>query len=268
MEGEREFTEAQVEESGRLMQEVPRIEAALKNYLSNMMAEGFAPSTDASGYAAPSSASSMAAMQGCARVVLKTLNALPLPPGTEWSQRYPQGEAELGMDFVTRIGSYKVVQALWSKCLAGGEKPAKMLGKSSLRFALPEVISQVLADAPASAAAAKATEEQLRTFLAGFEATLEGDAGDFASEASIVWCADLQAALRARSEARTVEAKERVERQRSAEDFAAELKATLSGQAEPNSTGVTIEHISSHQQQSSSVTIEEVVEPSPMDVEN
>ena len=39
-EGEREFTEAQIEESQRLMEEQPRIDAALKNYLSFKLERG------------------------------------------------------------------------------------------------------------------------------------------------------------------------------------------------------------------------------------
>jgi hypothetical protein len=247
-EGEREFTEAQVEESGRLMQEMPRIEGALKNYLSLKLAEGLALPDEAGAEASGTpSATSSAALQGCARVLLKTLNALELPPAPEWSQRYPQGEEERGMDFVARIGDYKVVQALWSKCLAAGQKPAKMLGKSSLRFVLPEVISQVLADASSSAAAAKATEEELRSFLTGFDSALSADAADPSSDAAIVWCEDLRTALAARQAARKAEAEERLARQKTADGYADELRATLTGQVPPNSS-VQIEEVEESQQ--------------------
>jgi hypothetical protein len=235
---EHEFTDAQVEESGRLMEEVPRIEGALKNYLSNKMAEGLSDmaasrsaTEDAEAEPVSTPATSSASLQGCARVILKTLNALQLPPAPEWSQRHPQKEEEQGMDFIARVGSYKVVQALWSKCLAAGQKPAKLLGKSSLKFALIEVSSQLLADLPASAAAAKASEEEFRIFLAGFEATLTEDASDPLSEAAIVWCADLRAALTERQQARKAVAEERVNRQKSAESFNNEMKAALSGYA-------------------------------------
>merc|ERR1719326_2310014 len=245
---EREFTDAQVEESGRLMEEMPRIEAALKNYLSLKMAEGLCPPAEAAAEApAPSSAASSAALQGCARVLLKTLNATQLPPAPEWSQRHPQGQEELGVDFITRLGNYKVVQVLWTKCLTAGQKPAKMLGKSSLRLVMPEVASQILADAPSSAGAAKATEEELRSFLAGFEAALVGDVSDAASEAAIVWCEDLRAALAARQQARNALAQDRVDRQKSADAFSEELKATLAGQVPPNSSsGVHIEEVIDH----------------------
>merc|ERR1711865_68101 len=76
-EDEREFTDSQVEESGRLMEEMPRIDAALKNFLSLKMAEGLAPSlqpesgSDAPGTTSSSPAAPSAALQGCARVILK-----------------------------------------------------------------------------------------------------------------------------------------------------------------------------------------------------
>jgi len=232
---EHEFTEAQVEESGRLMEEVPRIEAALKNFLSLKMAEGLAPPEP--GAEAPASAASSPAsnssLQGCARVLLKGLNALELPPAPEWGKRHPQGKEELGLDFISRLGSYKVVQALWTKCLSAGQKPAKMLGKSSLRYALPEVSSQLLADLATSAASAKATEEELRTFLVGFEAALAGDVADPMSEAAVTWCSDLRATLAERQKARQALAEERVARQKSSETFSSELQAALSGQEAP-----------------------------------
>lgn len=250
MEGEREFTEAQVEESGRLMEEMPRIEAALKNYLSLKMAEGLVldeQSDDAKGQVAASI--SPAALQGCARVLLKTLNSIQLPTAPEWSQRHPQGKEEPAMDFLSRVGSYKVVRVLWEKCKdpqAGkpGVKPAKMLGKSALKFVLPEVTSKLLADAQASAADAKAGELEFRSFISGFEATLNADAADPVSEAALVWCVDMKAALAARQQARQADAEERVARQKSAETFTDEMRATLSGHVPPNSSsGVHIEEV-------------------------
>jgi hypothetical protein len=240
---ERAFTDAQVEESGRLMEEMPRIEAGLKNYLSLKMAEGLTASSMEVSAATPSSsssASSSAALQGCARVLLKTLNAMELPPAPEWSQRHPQGDEETGIDFMSRLSSYRIVQALWAKCLAAGQKPAKLLGKSSLKFALPEAVAQVLANPTVSAEAAKASEEELRSFLAGFESALAGDVSDPSSEASIVWCDDLRNALAARQQVRKVEAQERADRQKSADAFSSELQATLTGHSPPATLSSTV----------------------------
>ena len=64
------------------------------------------------------------------------------------------------MDFIARLGSYKVVQALWTKCRSAGEKPAKLLGQSALRVVFPEVSTQLLNRLPAAAAEAKATESE------------------------------------------------------------------------------------------------------------
>merc|ERR1712139_11430 len=121
-----------------------------------------------------------------------------------------------------------------------------MLGKSSLKLVLPEVTSQLLADSSvaSSAASAKASEEELRSFLAGFEAAIHGDASDPANDAAIVWCENQSTALAARQQARKASAEERIARQKSAEGYAAELKAAIAGQVPPNSSsGVHIEEV-------------------------
>jgi hypothetical protein len=253
IEGEREFTDAQVEECGRLMQELPSIESAIKNYLSMRLAEGLSPSIDAdmdgaAAATATSSASMATSLQGCARVILIACNALELPAAPEWSHRHPQGEDESGMDFIARIGSYKVVQHLLTKARSAGQKPAKMLGKSALRFVLPAISSQLLENIASSATSAKASESDFQSFLAGFEAALAGDASDPASVSAIVWCVDMRSAVAERQKLRKAEAEERVARQKSAETFSAELRETLAGHVPPNST--------------SSVQIEEVAQDS------
>lgn len=242
---EREFTDAQLEESQRLMEETPRIEAALKNFLSLKLAEGLTPDT-AVETTAPNTernaATSAASLQGCARVLLKTLNSLELPKAPEWGARHPQGEDEPSLEYLTRLSTYKVVQFLWAKCLSANQKPAKCLGKESLKYALAEAMSQIRTDIGVSAASAKATEDELQLFLDGFELALKHDASDVASDAALVWSSDLRIALAARQHARKLEADERVAREKSAEAFSSELRATLSGNVAPNSS-VQIEEV-------------------------
>jgi len=241
---EMEFTQAQLLESHRLMEEMPRIEAGLKNFLSMRMAEAMTPAPENTSAAAMSGSQAAAALQGCARVLLRTLNAIDLPTSTEWSQLHPQGEKEPGFDFLNRIGAYKVVQALWERCRSQGQKPAKLLGRSALRFALPEVIDKILLDAHASAQAAGVPEEQLRDFLDGFAETLDdrsGDAESMDNNAELVWAADMNAALAARQRARKAEAAERVQRAASADTFVGDLHAALSGQR--GSSSVQVEEV-------------------------
>ncbi|CAE8611757.1 unnamed protein product, partial [Polarella glacialis] len=168
---EGDVTESQLADLQRLMDEVPRIEAALKNFLSLRMAEILAPSLGLRGKEdegedeeAEEPASS-AQLQGCARVLLRALNALELPASVEWGLRNPQGDSEGGLAFMERLGAYKVVQILWKRCKSAGQKPGKMLGLTALRIALPEVVPQLMSDVKASAAAAGATESQLRRFI-------------------------------------------------------------------------------------------------------
>lgn len=237
-EGERQFTDQQLQDAQRLMDEVPRIEAALKNYLSLKIAEGLAP--EVKRVVADEDAQMTAAeRQGCARVLLKTLNSLDLPPAPEWGMRHPQGENESGCDYMTRIGAYKVVQALWKRCCDAGQKPAKMLGRTPLRLVYPEIVARIMQDAAASAASAKATEKHLREFLDGFCATVAEDSDVF-SEAHVVWAEDLKVAISQREEARQLAAAERVQRAATVDDFAGELRTAL-GRAGASSEDSTVE---------------------------
>merc|ERR1712039_731521 len=135
------------------------------------------------------------------------------------------GDEEPSLEYLSRISTYKIVQFLWAKCLSASQKPAKCLGKTSLKYALPEALAQIRADIGASAASAKATEDDLHLFLDGFEAALQDNADDTMTEAALVWSSDLRIALAARQHARKLEADERVAREKSAEAFTSELRA-------------------------------------------
>eukprot|EP00929_Paragymnodinium_shiwhaense_P014305 TRINITY_DN122209_c0_g1_i1.p1 TRINITY_DN122209_c0_g1~~TRINITY_DN122209_c0_g1_i1.p1 ORF type:complete len:266 (+),score=81.27 TRINITY_DN122209_c0_g1_i1:80-877(+) len=235
--GEPAFTPQQLEEAQRLMDEQPRIDAALKNFLSLKLAEGLAPPRDKAGDDGDEAAAASrdtappdaAALQGCARVLLKTVNALQLPPSPQWSRDHPQGADEAGFDYMARIAAYRVVQALWSRCLGAGQKPARLLGKSALAVALPLAMAQIEADFAAQAASAKASEEHLRQFLAAFQATVTASATDGTDDVALTWTTDMKQALGARHAKRQAEAAERVERAATNEDFAADLRSALVG---------------------------------------
>lgn len=224
------------------MNEMPRMDTALKTYLALRIAEVQTGTSAATG-ANPTN------LQGCARVFSRTLNALEPPSSIEWGLKYPQSEAEGGLDYMARIGQYKVVQALWSQCRSKGQKPAQLLGRSSLQIMLPLITEVLLADVQASTEVARATEEQLRDFLDGFAAaSAPRDVEAEGPDSELVWALDYRATLAARQLARKSEASERVERQNSAGDFVEELKAALAPPAEGSSSAAA----------SSSVQIEEV----------
>eukprot|EP00933_Yihiella_yeosuensis_P039855 TRINITY_DN34028_c0_g1_i1.p1 TRINITY_DN34028_c0_g1~~TRINITY_DN34028_c0_g1_i1.p1 ORF type:complete len:266 (+),score=74.07 TRINITY_DN34028_c0_g1_i1:55-852(+) len=245
----------QLAEAQCLMDELPRIETALKNFLSLRMAESLAPK-DVQAGAEGSDAPTAATLQGCARVLLKTLNALELPPVAEWSQRHGQGSDEGGVDYMTRLGSYKVVRSLWARSRSAGQKPAKMLGRKALNIALPEVTSEILKNCQASATAAGASQTQLETFLEDFteicmptqddEAATGEDPPKRVLESGLVWAKDMKAAIAERQVARRNEAAARASRAVDADKFSAEMRAALAG------TGEDMD------QATSKVTIEEV----------
>jgi len=229
--------EAQVADAQRLMDEVPRIEAGLKTFLSLAMAKGLVDSA-AGGAADGSLRASASTLQGCARALLKALNTLDLPPSPQWALTHPQGDQESGMDFMTRLSSYKVVQILWARVRASGNKPASFLGRSSLRWAFPEVEEKLLGD-PASPAAAGANIEEFRAFILGFGATLAQDAAD----SDLVWAANTTTAVAARQAARQADAADRVQRATTEEVFAAEMRAALSADDSGRVSSVQVEEM-------------------------
>lgn len=243
---ERVFTEKQIEQAQNLMDEVPRIEAALKNYLSLKLAEGLVPKGvgDDNVQAASPSASISIALQGCARVLLKAINAFELLPPPAWSQRHPQLEEEGGFEFMARIGNYKVVHALWSRCQGAGQKPAKLLGRTTLQVVYPEVVEHLLEGENISslAEAARATEEQLQQFIQGFGDTMS-DAGS--ADVDLVWAANMKDAVSARQQIRQADADERVKRAASNNDIIEQIRAQMMMMPEEQqiSTGPHIEEI-------------------------
>lgn len=226
-----EFTAQQLQDIQLLMQEMPRIDAALKTYLSLRIAEA---QIDVAG-----TAQNATTLQGAARVLVRTLNALEPPPALEWGRQHPQLEAEGGLEFMQRVGQYKVVQVLWSQCRSKGQKPSQLLGRSALQVMLPQILDQVYANVAQSTTTARATEEQLRDFIDGFVAATTASttpaerAADVpgtpgSPDPELVWAVDYRATIAARQVARKTEAKERVERQSSAGALVEEMKHVLS----------------------------------------
>merc|ERR1712216_513387 len=110
---------------------------------------GLAPSDDTgSSSTAPPPAPSIGdsqVLQACARALLRAINALDLAPVTEWGRHHPQLQDESAVEFLDRLAAYKVVQVVWARCRLEqtGQKPARLLGRSALRLALPEAAAKL-----------------------------------------------------------------------------------------------------------------------------
>eukprot|EP00931_Biecheleriopsis_adriatica_P065396 TRINITY_DN39924_c0_g1_i1.p1 TRINITY_DN39924_c0_g1~~TRINITY_DN39924_c0_g1_i1.p1 ORF type:complete len:267 (-),score=83.49 TRINITY_DN39924_c0_g1_i1:94-849(-) len=222
---------AQVADVQRLMEELPRIDAALKNFLSLRMAQGFMPAEE--GQPAASPAVNGLALQGCARVLLKTLNAHDALSAQQWGQQHPQGPDERGLDYMARLSNYKVAQSLWARSQQAGEKPSKMLGRSALQVMLPEVTKKILADVETCAKSAGTSKEQLENFLADF-AAVTAETADMdlqtAADSELVWAKDMRRTLADRQQLRQQDADARKNREASATQTVAEMRAALSSQ--------------------------------------
>lgn len=260
-EAEKAFTAEQIALADTLMKEEPRIEAALKNYLSLKMAERLTSSDAAAGAetqggykerkagaSTPGNAAADAAkIQGCARVVLRTLNNLELPVVTKWGSKHPQGESEDGLKYMARLGKYKVVQELWMRAKAQQQKPAKLLGRTALQYAMPEASELILADSAASAKSAGVAEAELHAFLSGFEATMElqveNPEAEGPSESELVWTTNQAALLRERQQKRNSEAAGRRERAVNQEQYMQDLRNAMAPANSTTASGPRIEEI-------------------------
>lgn len=248
-EPEREFTALQIELADTLMKEEPRIEAALKNYLSLKMAERLTSSDDTAQASRPSTpGQAAAAIQGCARIVLRTLNGLDLPVVAIWGKKNPQGESEPALKYMEKLGEYKVVQALWAKAKASQGKPAKLLGRTALRYAMPEASELIRADFAASAKSANVSEAELESFLSGFTATIdpqvvENTEEDGPNESELVWTTNQAALLAQRQQKRKEEAAEREKRAVSQEQYMQDLRNAMAPANSAAPSGPRIEEV-------------------------
>mmetsp|Transcript_37778 Transcript_37778/g.68854 ORF Transcript_37778/g.68854 Transcript_37778/m.68854 type:complete len:273 (+) Transcript_37778:86-904(+) len=238
----------------QLLEETPKVEAALKTFMSLRVAQTQVTSV---GGASPDTGS-LAALNsdlGLARVFLQTFNG-PLPPVEDIQQvsdsSMPAASSTEAFQGVQEaedpcrraefdLAGYRVAQMVWDRLLKAGHKPAKVLGKSCLRYTYPAIAVKLMGDdsaLSASAQRAKTSTDEFRKFLADFGATvfqLEGRGGsqESAGDASLVWATDLYGAVAARHDARKVEASERAKRATSNEAFSEELRAAM--QANPGS---------------------------------
>mmetsp|Transcript_7832 Transcript_7832/g.17198 ORF Transcript_7832/g.17198 Transcript_7832/m.17198 type:complete len:311 (+) Transcript_7832:10-942(+) len=221
-----------------LLDENPKVDVALKNFLSLRLAQSLVGQGDAAAGSTASSAAGPAsslqsplglALRGCARVFLKTFNsALPSPEVVGESESSPSS----GSDDPCRradfdIAAYKVAQMVWEKLLKAGHKPAQCLGRSSLLYTFPAIAVQLMGDQgklAASAKSANVSEPQFQSFLAEFGATisnLEDDAS------TLTWTSSIHNEVAQRHDARKEEADARAKRATSNEAFSEELRAAL-----------------------------------------
>lgn len=141
------------------LNEVPKVEEALKFYVSRRIAGDTTAGARASGIG------SFGALQGHARKFLKRFNELELPACPLWASRQPQMR-HLQVQ-------YEMLQVVWRRCHEAGGKPAKCIGASCLSFLASELqgteeegtfFQSFIGDAAAVArlAAASHTEKLLR----------------------------------------------------------------------------------------------------------
>lgn len=202
----------------------PHITDAIKSFTSVIAANDLTSSASA----ATSGPPNMAHPLLCAKACLRQINERTLMHPSEWAELHAQGEDETAMARIESITDYKACHLLAAQVKStAGAKVTKLLGRKFLR-ATRCWDDEMRGATAAALAAQRIPEPTVASFLEGWSRAISGEDAD----ASLVWAVDFQAALQARTEARTAEVAERRERMDAGEDEAERLRAALGATAE------------------------------------
>jgi hypothetical protein len=135
----------------RFAKEEPKIDAAIKNFMSVLLAEGLT-TPDSSGHDPPatfqgptehagnenapssigrpawSTRSTVQTAQVLGRTLSRCINSFQLPPSHIWGQIHPQGAEQTASDRIDEVSRYKVAFHLWQKSVETGAKPTRLFG--------------------------------------------------------------------------------------------------------------------------------------------
>lgn len=163
--------------SKELTEEEPKIEAALKNFMSVLLAQSATGNAQAHRDADdnPVPLTSDAVLRSV-RLLIKKINAWTLPDVVQWGAANPQSEDEgavARLDALTRV---KVLSALHGLAMQRGGKPAKLFGAKFFYWsrAWPALRDSLLNEHTDSSSGSEVSpdEQCLRYILRKFEQSL------------------------------------------------------------------------------------------------
>jgi hypothetical protein len=113
------------EKCSSLMNEQPKIESAVKNLISVLLAENM---TIASNDFERQEAMTPSAVIACARKIVKYINDYSLKDVVQWGVDHPQGSEETASDRIDSLANYKVAYFMWAKAKSKSGKLCKIFG--------------------------------------------------------------------------------------------------------------------------------------------
>lgn len=162
--------------SKEIIDEVPKIETALKNFMSILLAQSATGNTQAhrdqeDNFVPLTSDSVLRSV----RLIIKKINSWMLPDIVQWGFSNPQSEAEAALKRLDTLTRYKVLSSLHGLAIQKGAKPAKLFG---LKYFLwshvwPSLRDSILSDYSSASSPEVLPDEQcLRYILDKFEQSL------------------------------------------------------------------------------------------------
>jgi hypothetical protein len=220
--------------SKEVMEETPKLDAALKNLASILMGNSVTRSESD-----PGKPRSPNQVINSMKYLYKAINAQAFKESPQWGVDHPQGEEQSALDRIEQIKRYKVVKMLHSRVCGtdhdvqnnskgkvGSPSPGKYFGKKFFTWAegaFDEIKARAVATADKVATMTEDDKDALNDFVAAFEQSLRDDDAEYAD---LVWSTDFTRALQERQKAR----QEKVARQKEDEEAAkAQIKAMLDG---------------------------------------
>lgn len=185
-----------------LQNENPKIDIAMKNYISVLLGRSFAASDTDNTLGMISFSTNQALL--CAKIVLKAIQSIDLLDYLEFSSQYPQREMQTGLDRIQELSRYKALRFLRDRVISSNQSVNKFFGKSYFLWSKQwtSVAEKILASDPGTI-----SKEQLHYFVHYFGESLS-------DETHIVWSIDFQETIYKRSQQRKeaiVERNSRVE---------------------------------------------------------
>lgn len=162
--------------SKEVTDEEPKIEIALKNFMSILLAQSATSHSHRDEFGDPVHITPDTALRSI-RVLLKKINSWVLLDVVQWGVEHPQADGETAMARLDSLTRYKVLASLHGLALQKGGKTAKLFGAKFFLWtqvwpALRDSLLSELYPAGEGSAAESPDEQCLRFILKQFEQSL------------------------------------------------------------------------------------------------
>jgi hypothetical protein len=142
-----EITEEMESYAEFLRNESPKVDFAIKNLLSLLLAKSLANNLYDTGTNKKKVINTESGLY-CTRIFIKHLNSLNLPNAIEWGSLNPQLQNQTSIERMNQLIQYKVAVILLEQVKLKGGKISQLFGRKFLIWtnALPQISTKVLAE--------------------------------------------------------------------------------------------------------------------------